>query len=74
MDEETVFIPSFIKELPPKGKRTKAYPKEQAELIVAAVQRFNTEGHSVLLYCPMRKSVEPTAESFLLMANWTAPV
>jgi hypothetical protein len=58
-----------IEERPARGKRKNAFPQNRAELIAATVDRFHEEGHSVLLYCPMRKSVEPTAEAFLKLVK-----
>lgn len=62
---EKVFIPRFIAEQSPRGKRKKSCPQDKQELVVVTVDRFHNEGHSVLVYCPTRKSVEPTAETFL---------
>lgn len=62
---ETVFVPRFIERRPARGKRKNAFPQNRKELIVATIGRFHHDGHSVLLYCPIRKSVEPAAESFL---------
>lgn len=62
---ETVFVPRFIEEQPPRGKRRKAFPQDRSELVTAAISRFSRDGHSVLVYCPIRRSVEPTAESLL---------
>lgn len=69
VEGETVFVPRFIEERPAIGRRKKGFPKDRPELIAATVDRFHTEGHSVLLYCPMRKSVEPTAEAFLKLVK-----
>ncbi len=62
---ETVFVPRFIEEREATGRRQNAFPQNRHELIAALVQRFHYDGHSVLVYCPIRKSVEPTAESIL---------
>jgi len=64
---ETVFVPKFIEERPKQGKRRNAFPQNCNELIVATVQRFHQNGHSVLLYCPLRTSVETAAAMFLKM-------
>jgi len=65
VDGETVFVPQFIEQHPPTGKRQNPFPQNQKELIAATVDRFHRDGHSVLLYCPTRRSVEPTAQAFL---------
>lgn len=69
VDGETVFVPRFIESRPAKGKRKNAFPQDRSELIPAAISRFRQDGHSVLVYCPMRKSVEPAAESLLKMVR-----
>lgn len=66
---ETVFIPRFIEQRPPKGRRRNPFPQNKNELIAATIDRFHQDGHSVLLYCPMRRSVEPAAESFLKLVT-----
>jgi hypothetical protein len=63
---QAVFVPGFIAEQARKKRRKNAFPQNRTELMFAAVQRFHQDGHSVLLYCPQRASVEPAAESFLL--------
>ena len=67
---ETVFVPRFIEELPPTKPRRNSFPNNQSELVVATIERFTKDGHSVLLYCPMRSSVESAAEAFLKMATY----
>lgn len=69
VDGETVFVPRFIESRPAKGRRKNAFPQDRSELIPAAISRFRQDGHSVLVYCPMRKSVEPAAESLLKMVR-----
>lgn len=66
---ETVFVPNFIKERPKQGRRRNAFPQNCNELIVATVQRFHKDGHSVLLYCPLRTSVETAATMLLKMVD-----
>ncbi len=62
---EKVFVPRFIEEQPKRARRSNAFPQDRNELIVATVQRFHQDGHSVLLYCPLRTSVETSAAMFL---------
>lgn len=51
--------PDFV---PPKQKRTRLFPDNQRELCLATAWRLVDDGQTVLIYCPMRKSVEPFAE------------
>ena len=50
---------------PPLGQRTKLFPKDQRELCLAAAWRFIEDGQTVLIFCPLRKSVEPFAEAIV---------
>jgi hypothetical protein len=59
---ERPFIPTFLSEkVPPKGKRKTPFPRDQRELVLATAWRLVEEGQSVLIYCPLRVSVEPFA-------------
>ena len=51
--------PTFV---PPKRKRTRLFPKDQRELCLATAWRLVNEGQTVLIYCPLRRSVEPFAD------------
>jgi len=60
-----VFVPRFVEAAEPKGRRRKPFPQDRNELIVATAAKFAAEGKATLVYCPIRKSVETLAESFL---------
>ena len=47
---------------PPKRRRTRLFPDNQRELCLATAWRLVDEGQTVLIYCPLRKSVEPFAD------------
>ena len=66
---EKLFVPRFVEEKPKQSGRSNAFPQNRNELIVATVQRFHQDGHSVLLYCPLRTSVETSAAMFLKMVR-----
>ena len=51
--------PNFV---PPKRRRTRLFPDNQRELCLATARRLVAEGQTVLIYCPVRKSVEPFAD------------
>ena len=51
--------PDFV---PPKRRRKHLFPKDQRELCLATAWRLVDEGQTVLIYCPVRKSVEPFAD------------
>lgn len=58
VDGETPFVPHFVREQQGLGRRKRAYPRDAAELTVAAAQALVSDGHRVLVYCPQRGSVE----------------
>ena len=64
VDNERPFVPSFFTgEVPPKGRRRKVFPSNQREFCLATAWTLEDEGHSVLIYCPQRRSVEPFADA-----------
>lgn len=66
--EETPFVPRFIVEkTPTKGKASKAFPSDQTELCIATAWRLMDDGQTVLVFCPLRKSVLPFAKRIIEM-------
>ena len=63
--EEEAFVPNFVKIRAAKGRRRKSFPSDEAEFHVATVDAFAGDGHSVLVYCPVRKQTESLAKAFL---------
>ncbi len=64
--DEKPFVPRFLTaSIPPIGKRTKAFPADQRELCLATAWRLIEDGQSVLIFCPLRKSVEPFAKAIV---------
>ena len=51
--------PNFV---PPKRRRKRLFPDDQRELCLATAWRLVDEGKTVLIYCPVRRSVEPFAD------------
>ena len=68
VDKERPWVPRFLtaavppRAVPPKRKRRLSFPASQRELCLATAWRLVDEGQTVLIYCPLRKSVEPLAE------------
>lgn len=66
--DERPFVPSYITGtipqifVPPKRRRTRTFPDNQQELSLATAWRLVDDGHTVLIYCPERRSVEPFAK------------
>lgn len=66
VDEEHPFVPRYIvATVPPLGRRKKPFPCDQRELCLAAAWRLVNDGHTVLIFCPERRSVEPFAKSIV---------
>ncbi|MCZ6653818.1 MAG: DEAD/DEAH box helicase [Planctomycetota bacterium] len=63
--EERPYLRRFVEERAPTGRRSNAFPQNAQELVVAATSSFLELGHSVLVYCPIKSSVQATAEAFL---------
>lgn len=48
--------------IPPKRQRIKLFPGDQRELCLATAWRLIEDGQTVLIFCPLRRSVEPFAD------------
>jgi superfamily II DNA/RNA helicase len=59
------FVERSVKVGPRGGK--KIFPSKQNELVLAAAWRLVSDGHSVLIYCPERRSVNAIAKTLLLV-------
>ncbi|HEY5214755.1 MAG TPA: DEAD/DEAH box helicase [Acidobacteriaceae bacterium] len=68
-DEEEAYVPNFVKGRAAKGRRKKQFPSDDGEFHVATVDAFAGDGHSVLVYCPVRSQTESLAKSFLKAAK-----
>lgn len=68
--DEKPFVPNFFNAyIPPNGQRTKEFPANQRELCLATAWRLVEDGQSVLIFCPLRKSVEPFASAIVDLNN-----
>ena len=65
VEGERPFVPRFVETAPARAPRRRSFPADDQELNVATVSAFLGRGHSVLVYCPLKKSVEATAQAFL---------
>lgn len=64
--DEKPFVPKYFTAfIPPVGKRTTPFPKDQRELCLATAWRLVEDGQTVLIFCPMRASVEPFATAII---------
>jgi superfamily II DNA/RNA helicase len=66
--DEKPFIPKFVvAKKPNRGRAKKPFPSNQAELCIATAWRLVEEGQTVLVFCPMRRSVLPLAATIIKM-------
>ena len=66
VDEERPFVPRYITETVPSfGRRKTPFPRDQRELCLATAWRLVEDGQTVLIFCPLRRSVEPFADAIV---------
>lgn len=65
LGSEQPFIEHYFEEKPPSRPRRKMFPKDQREHVIATGWRLVEEGQTVLVFCPLRKSVEPFAREIV---------
>ncbi|WP_265286837.1 DEAD/DEAH box helicase [Verminephrobacter eiseniae] len=66
--DEKPFIPKFVvAKKPTRGRARKLFPADQGELCIATAWRLVEEGQTVLVFCPIRRSVRPLAASIIKM-------
>lgn len=66
--EEKPFIPKFlVGKKPNKGNWKKIFPSNQTELCIATAWRLMDDGQTVLVFCPLRRSVLPFAKCIIDM-------
>ena len=64
VDNERPFVPRFFSgRVPPVGRRWTVFPRDQREFCLATAWALIEDGHTVLIYCPQRRSVEPFADA-----------
>lgn len=68
--EERPFIPTFFEPRAPlRGRRKAAFPRDQMELALGTAWRLLEDGHSVIIYCPERRSVGAYAKAIVDLAS-----
>lgn len=61
--DEEPFVPKFLLPfVPPIGRRTTPFPKDQQELTLATAWRLVDDGQTVLIFCPLKASVNAFAK------------
>lgn len=66
---EKPFVPRFLTATLPKGRKTRYFPCDQRELCIASAWAMVADRHSVLIFCPQRRSVEPFAKAIVDLAK-----
>jgi len=66
---EKPFVPKFLSKTLPKGRKTRFFPCDQRELCIATAWAMIADRHSVLIFCPQRRSVEPFARAIVDLAE-----
>ena len=66
---EQPWIESFLTTSLPKGRKKRHYPCDQRELCIATAWALVAEAHSVMIFCPLRSSVEPFAKAIVDLAK-----
>lgn len=61
VDGEEPYIPGFVKQQPAKSGRKNPFPQNPQELVIATAKALADDGHRVLIYCPIKPSVESLA-------------
>ena len=64
-EEDAPYVDPFISSRPPLGIQKKSLPRDRRDLCLMSAWRLVEEGHTVLLYCPERRSVMPSAKMVL---------
>ena len=68
--DERPFVPRFFTAtVPPIGQRVTPFPKDLGELCLATAWRLVRDGQSVLIFCPVRRHVEPFAKRIIDLNN-----
>lgn len=68
--EAQPFIPDYIQHtVPPIGRRTTPFPRDKKELTLATAWKLAKDKHTVLIYCPERRSVNSFARDIIDLHN-----
>lgn len=59
------FINPFVPPLPNPGFRRAVFPRDTQELTIASAWKLTEDGHTVLIYCPQRTSVDSFAKAIV---------
>ncbi len=69
IDGEKPFVPRFVEQSPAKKTRKNPFPQDEVEFRICAANAFARDGHTVLVYSPLKSQVEPLAREFRHMRD-----
>jgi hypothetical protein len=64
LDGEKPYVPRFVESLAARKPRRNSFPQNDKEFCICAANAFAQDGHTVLVYSPVRSQVEPLAAEF----------
>ncbi len=67
--DERPFVQHFVRAQPAQAPRRRPFPSDGQELTIAAALALVGEGQRVLVYCPLKKSVESHAKVWLTLVR-----
>lgn len=67
VDDESPYIGRFFSAEHPVGRRRTHFPHNAEEFTIAAAKAFLADNQRVLIYCPLRSSVENVADAYLTL-------
>lgn len=66
VEGQEAFIPRFLESyIPPIGRRQLPFPEDRAELTIASAFKLIEDGHTVLIYCTQKDSVNSLAKKIV---------
>lgn len=71
LGEEKPFVPGFVEPVAPPedGRRKNLFPQDKNEMTISSAWRFVGQGRKVLIYCPIKKSVETLGKLVLKLLS-----
>jgi hypothetical protein len=64
LEGEEAYVPRFVEQQSPQGRRRRRFPAEEIEFCLAAANAFARDGNAVLIYSPQRSQIDPLVREF----------
>ncbi len=65
VENEKPWVQKFVVPQAPIPPRRTPFPRDEEEMLIASAVRLIGDGHRVLVYCPLRDSVEKSARTYI---------